>query len=1011
LYNQHKVKGYFFIFEQLSTNFKNETFMNANTLHLVRMPFALVFLAIMPVLLYSQRTITGTVTDKNTGEALIGATVVDKDNFSLGTITDFDGSFSLRIAETTTALRFSYTGYNTVDVPVSGVDNLRVELEAGKVLTEVVVIGYGTVRREDVTGSLQTVDSRDFNRGAITSPQELLAGKVPGVAITTGGGPDDASQIRIRGESSLGASNDPLFVVDGIPLDAGGVSGNRNPLNVINPNDIETITVLKDASATAIYGSRAAGGVILITTKKGAAGAKLKVSYSGNVSLGTPFNTVDVLSADEFRSVMAERFPDQVGLMGEASTDWQSEIYRTAFATDHSVSLTGSAGIVPYRASLGYTTKEGLLKNDVFNRYTAGINLSPGFLNNTLQVNVGFKGMLTKNQFAERGAIGAALSFDPTQPIRDPDSKYSGYRVWTLANGNPNSLSPANPVSLLDPNLRDDQSTVKRYIINASADYRLPFLPALRANLNLGYDYSFGEGNVMIPGENTVAFSFDPVNGGGLDNEYSQKRTNEVLEFYLNYKTSVGSHDIDLMGGYSWQHFYNENSFRNSNAANTPSETVERKNIANELYLLSLFSRANYTFKNRYLFTFTLRGDATSRFASENRWGLFPAVATAIKIIDNNNERFNNLKLRAGWGITGQQDIGSFYVYQARYQLSLDNARYQFGDTFINTFRPNGYDRNIKWEETTTTNIGFDFSIIKNRLSGSLDLYERSTKDLLNFIPVPAGTNLTNFIETNIGNMINRGVELAIFTSPISTSKIRWDLGANIAYNYNEITRLTATEDPDYQGIFTGGIAGGVGSNIQIHSVGFAPRSFYVFEQLYDENGNLLEGQYADRNGDGIVNDDDKYRFQKPAADYLIGLTSNMTIGKIDFSFAGRGNIGNYVYNNVATDMGYYQRLFHPTLYLQNIHRSAVDNNVANQANVTFSDHFVTNASFFRLDHITVGYTFDQLLGDFLRVYATVQNPFIITKYEGLDPEIGNGIDNNFYPRPRTFLFGVSVTF
>lgn len=986
--------------------------MNANTLHWVKMPLALVFLVILPGFVFSQRTITGTVTDKATGEPLIGATVVDRDNFSLGTITDFDGSFSLRIAETTAALRFSYTGYNTVDVNVAGIDNIDIQLEAGRVLTEVVVIGYGTVRREDVTGSLQTVSTRDFNRGAITSPQELLAGKVPGVSITTGGGPDDASQIRIRGESSLNATNEPLFVVDGIPLDGDGVSGNRNPLNIINPNDIESITVLKDASATAIYGSRAAGGVILITTKKGAAGAKLKVSYNGNVSWGRPFNTVDVLSADEFRAVMGERFPDQVYLMGDASTDWQSEIYRTALATDHSVSMTGAVGILPYRVSLGYTSKDGLLKNDNFGRYTAGINLSPGLLNNTLQVNVGFKGMLTQNQFAERGAIGAALSFDPTQPILDPDSKYSGYRAWTLQNGNPNTLAPNNPVSLLDPNLRDDRSTVRRYILNASADYRLPFFPALRANLNLGYDYSLGEGTVMVPGNNAVAFAFNQNFGGGIDNEYRQERTNEVLEFYLNYKATLGGrHDLDLMGGYSWQRFFTDNSFRNDDAARTSDFTVERENQADELYLLSLFGRANYSFNNRYLFTFTLRSDATSRFAPENRWGLFPAVATAIKIIDNDNDRFNSLKLRAGWGITGQQAIGTPYEYQPLYLLSFDNAGYQFGNTFVNTLRPGGYDRNIKWEETATTNLGFDFSIIKGRLSGSIDLYERLTKDLLSFVQVPAGTNLTNFINTNIGRMLNRGVELAIFTSPVSTSKIRWDLGANIAYNYNEITNLTATKDPDFPGLEVGGIAGGVGSNIQIHTVGFAPRSFYVFEQLYDENGNLLEGQYADRNGDGVVDVLDKYRYNKPAPDYLIGLTSNLSVGQFDFSFAGRANIGNYVYNNVATDMGYLQRLYHPTDYLSNVHRSAVANNILLQSSATFSDHFVTNASFFRFDHITLGYTFDQLLGDFLRLYATVQNPLVFTKYDGLDPEIGNGIDNNFYPRPRTFLFGLSVTF
>lgn len=967
---------------------------------------------VLPLFLLSQRTITGVVKDKSTAEPLIGANVTDRDNPSSGTITDIDGRFELTIDASTVALRISYTGYTSLEIPVQGLSKIDVLLEAGTLLSEVVVVGYGTVKKEDVTGSLQTVDSRSFNRGAITSPQELLAGKVPGVAITTGGGPDDGSQIRIRGESSLGATNDPLFVVDGIPLDNGGVSGNRNPLNIINPNDIESITVLKDASATAIYGSRAAGGVILITTKKGSAGAGTKVSYNGNVSWGSTINRVEILDADEFRAAVTEQFPDQTSLLGEASTDWQSEIYRTAMATDHSLSMSGALEAVPYRVSLGYTSKEGLLKNDHFGRYTAGINLSPGLLNNTLQLNLGFKGMLTQNTFAERGAIGAALSFDPTRPVFDPNSAYSGYTVWTLPNGNPNGLAPANPVSLLDPNLRDDRSTVQRYILNASADYRMPFLPALRANLNVGYDFSTGEGGVKIPGGNVVAFSFDPINGGGRDNSYSQKRTNEVIEFYLNYKTTFGSdHSFDIMGGYSWQRFYNENSFRNTDAANTPSETVERNNIANELFLLSLFSRANYSYKSRFLLTLTLRGDATSRFAPENRWGLFPAVATAVKIIDNNNDLFNSIKLRAGWGVTGQQDIGSPYLFQARYQQSLNNAQYQFGDTFINTFRPNGYDRNIKWEETTTLNLGVDFSIVRGRLSGTIDVYERETRDLLNFIPVPAGTNLTNFIETNIGNMVNRGVELSLNVSPVVKSKVRWDVNANVAYNYNEITKLTATDDPDYKGIFTGGIAGGVGSNIQIHSVGFAPRSFYVYEQLYDENGLLLEGQFADRNGDGLVNEEDKYRYEKPAADFLFGITSNLSFGNFDFSFAGRANIGNFVYNNVATDMGYLQRLLHPTNYLSNVHRSAIDNNIRNQASATFSDHFVTDASFFRIDHVTLGYNFDKVLGDMMRVYGTVQNPLLITKYDGLDPEIGNGIDNNVYPRPLTVLFGVSVTF
>ncbi|MBK9255241.1 MAG: SusC/RagA family TonB-linked outer membrane protein [Saprospiraceae bacterium] len=977
----------------------------------------LVILLISSSITLCQKVITGVVKDAATGESLIGANIITKQDNSIGTITDFDGNFEIKVPAGTSYLQISYTGYTTIEVDVTLNSYIDVSLSAGQILDDVIVIGYGTVKREDATGSVQAVNSKDFNRGAITSPQELLAGKVAGVAITTGGGPDDGAQIRIRGQSSLSASNDPLIVIDGIPVDNGGVSGNRNPLNVINPNDIESMTVLKDASATAIYGSRASAGVILITTKKGSLGSKLKVGYTGNVSFGQTANRVDVLKADEYRALIASTYPAEhpsIPLLGEGNTDWQDEIYRTAFGQDHNVNLTGSLGQIPYRASLGYTYKDGLLKTDHFARYSAGINLSPRLLDNTLQMNVGLKAILSNNQFAERGAIGSALSWDPTQKPLDPDSKYSGYTTWIqAANGNPNGLAPANPVALLDKNLRNDQSDVVRYIANASADYRFKFLPSLRANLNVGYDFSRGKGSLVIPGGNDVAFSFQQDFGGGVNNSYEQERTNSVLEFYLNYKKDLNKdHSVDLMGGYSWQRFFNSSSFRNSDAAGTPAFVIERNNIEDELYLLSLFSRLNYDFKNKYLFTFSLRSDATSRFSPETRWGLFPAVALAVKLIENENQYFNNIKIRTGWGVTGQQAIGGgSYVYQPIYQLSLQNANYQFGEDFINTFRPNGYDANIKWEETATYNVGLDFSAVKGVLSGSLELYQRNTKDLLNFIQVPAGTNLTNFIYTNIGNMENRGVELSLNLTALNNSNFSWDIGFNAAYNTNEVTKLTALDDPEYIGVPTGGIAGGVGSNIQIHSVGFAPSSFFVFEQLYDENGNLLEGQFADRNGDGVVDDLDKYRFNKPAADVIMGITSNFRFKKLDFSFAGRANLGNYVYDNVATDMGYLQRLYHPTDYLQNIHRSGVNNNVSQQRNLTFSDHFVTDASFFRLDHITLGYSFENLLGKYLRIYSTVQNPFVITKYKGLDPELGNGIDNNVYPRPRTFVFGLSVDF
>lgn len=962
----------------------------------------------------AQRVVSGKVTESASGEPIIGAFVVSKQDNKIGTVTDFDGMFSLELPDGTTAILISFLGYQTEEIVLGGASNYQIALkQQDQLLKDVVIIGYGSVKKEDATGALQSVNAKDFNRGAITSPQELIAGKVAGVSVTTAGGaPDDGVVIRIRGESSLSASNDPLIVVDGIPL-GGGIAGNRNALNFINPNDIESMTVLKDASATAIYGSRASGGVILITTKKGGGLKKLKVDYGSNVSLGVPVNRVDVLSADEFREQMEIQFPNFTNLLGSANTDWQNEIYRPAFGHDHNISASGIVANLPYRVSLGYTNKDGILKTDNFERFSGAINLNPSFLNNSLRLNLGLRGMLTNNQFADRGAIGSAVNFDPTQPILDPNSAYSGYFVWTNTDGTPKPLAPANPVSLL--NLRDDNSVVKRYVFNGSADYRMPFLPALRANLNLGYDYSLGEGGVTVAGENKVAFSYDPINGGGVNNTYSAEAINSLLEFYLNYQETFGSHALDVMGGYSWQRFYNNNSDFRSNAAGTPTETFRRENIASELYLLSLFTRVNYTFRNNFLVTLSLRGDATSRFAPENRWGLFPAAAMAYKFIDNKNATFNNLKVRLGYGVTGQQEVGNRYVYQATYQQSQPNAQYQFGEEFINTFRPNGYDRNIKWEETSTYNVGVDLSIVRNRLSTTVDVFRRNTVDLLNFIPVPAGTNLTNFINTNIGNMFSEGIELSLQTTPVLRKKLQWDLNANVAYNRFQITKLTATEDPEYKGVLTGGIAGGVGSTIQIHSVDYSPSSFYVFEQKYDENGKMIPGAYVDRNGDGKVDENDKYRYKKPFADYVLGLTSNFRYGNFDFSFAGRGNIGNFVYNNVATDLGFFARMRHPTNYLVNVHRSAVDNNIPAQVigeqNIIFSNHFITDASFFRMDHITIGYNFNKVLGDFMRVYATVQNAFVLTRYTGIDPEIFNGIDNNFYPRPRTFLVGLNVSF
>lgn len=970
--------------------------------------FGLIGLLLLPIGLSAQRTINGTVTDAETGEPLIGASILVKET-AKGTITDFDGNYSIELPADKNVLTVSYTGYAAADFTVGNSTTLDIQLSAGAVLDEVVVIGYGTVKKEDATGSVQSVSSEKFNKGAITGPQELLAGKVAGVTISTNSGaPGEGATIRIRGESSVSASNSPLIVIDGVPLANTGIDGSRNPLNIINPNDIETFTVLKDASASAIYGNRAAGGVIIITTKKGAVGKKMRVGYAGNISFGTIAKRPEALNAREFSSLITQQFGEgspEVNLLGNADTDWQDEIYQTAIGHDHNLSLSGAVKSLPYRVSLGYTNKNGLLKTDNFERFTGGINLNPGFLDNTLQINFSLKGMKINNQFGNRGAIGTALSFDPTKPVLDAESPYGGFWTWTDSNGLPLALAPANPIAQLE--LRDDRSSVNRFITNFQVDYRMPFLPALRANLNLGYDKSDASGNIDVPAEASFAF----FNGGEV-RTYTQGLENELLEFYLNYKEDFGQHTIDLLAGYSWQHFFEESFSQGSNIDGT--EILQAaNNDAEEHFLVSVFGRMNYSFQDRYLLTATLRRDGTSRFSPDNRYGLFPALAAGIKIVKNPTAKgLSNLKLRFGWGVTGQEAIGDRYAYLPRYQAGFDNAQYQFGNDFINTSRPNGYDANIRWEETATLNAAIDFGVLQDKLTGTLEIYQRKTKDLLNFVPVPAGTNLTNFITTNVGDLENRGIELSLNATPIQTKDQTLDIGFNIAYNENEITRLTATDDPNYQGVLTGGIAGGVGSTIQIFSVGFPARSFYVFEQVYDEFGVPVEGLYVDRNQDGVINGDDQYRLEQPAADYSLGYTARYAYKKFDISMAGRASIGNYVYNNVWSDGAFYNRLSNLGI-INNAHPviTQIDFNTPQY----FSDHFVRNASFLRIDHITLGYNFDDLLGDFMRVYLTVQNPVVFSNYEGIDPEIPGkdtpGIDNNLYPRPRTFVFGVSVDF
>lgn len=986
------------------------------------------FLVILSMLIliyttgYSQGgEVTGTVTDAIDGSTLPGTSVLVKGT-TTGTITDVDGKYSIMV-EPNTTLVFSYIGYETKEILVQPNTTVNITLQpTAKALEEVVVIGYGVQKKDDATGSVSAIDSKEFNAGSITSPTELVSGKVPGVQIVDGGGaPGSETTIRIRGGSSLQASNDPLIVIDGVPVDDEGISGMRNPLNFLNPNDIESITVLKDASATAIFGSRASNGVLIITTKKAEEGVSeegmplgfpLKFSYSGKVSLNTPTKMVEVYDTGMFRQLIRERYPDRTDMLGNASTDWHDEIFKNAFGTDHYLSITGALKVLPFRVSVGYSNEDGTLKTDNLKRTTLAASLNPTFFDDHLKVNINAKGMFIKNRFADRGAIGAAIQMDPTKPVHGDTSAYGGYYAWLQANGEPVDLATTNPVALLEQ--RQDESDVNRFVGNAQLDYKFHFLPELRANLNLGYDYSKSDGTIFVPKD--AAFEFDPKYGGGVDNMYEQEKKNELLDFYVNYVKDIDeiSSNINLMLGYSWQHFWRKNYSINSNVANTP-ELTDTIDDPTEYYLLSYFGRFNYTLNDKYLLTFTLRNDNTSRFSKDTRQGWFPSVAFAWKIhresFMKNVDILSQLKLRLSYGITGQQNIGQGdYPYLARYTLSQPDARYLLGNTYYYTIRPEGYDANIKWEETSTINIGFDYGFAKDRYYGTLDFYYRETKDLLNIIPVPAGTNFTNYILTNIGDLVNKGVEFSIFTRPVITDDMSWEVGFNATYNENEITKLTATDDPDYLGYETGGISGGVGNNVQMHTVGYPAYSFFVYEQVYDADGKPIQGMYVDRNGDGEITNDDRYHYKDPAPDFIFGISSRINYKNWNFSFSGRANFGNYVYNNVESENAVYQRLYRPEgPYLSNVSTAVEKTDFVNPQYL--SDYYVQDGSFFRMDYITLGYLFKLKEYVNLHLSFTVNNAFLITNYEGLDPEIHLGIDNRIYPRPRSYVFGINLQF
>lgn len=973
-----------------------------------------------------QSVFSGKVTDSSSGESLPGVSIVVKGTNN-GTISNMDGNFTLSVNRGD-VVQFSFIGYKTQEIVAQGQQSLRIGLVVDtEQLDEVVVIGYGSVKKSDATGAVSTVSSKDFNKGGITSPQDLLVGKSAGTVITSAGGaPGSGATIRIRGGSSMSASNDPLIVIDGFPVSNSGISGLANPLSTINPNDIETFTVLKDASATAIYGSRASNGVILITTKKGVVGKAMQISYNATMSVNTIPAYMDVLSGDEFRSLAYNLAlkgavglsMNSLGRLGTENTNWQKEIYQTALAHDHNLSISGGLKSMPYRASIGYTDQDGILKTTNMERSTLAIGLDPSFLDKHLKVNINLKGSYTKQNFGDQGAVGSAVFFDPTHPVMNGNTKFGGYYTWANLsdvlpdgsmdpNGSPNPIGVSNPLALL--NQTDNQSTVQRSLGNVQFDYKFHFLPELRANLNLGYDYftTTGYNNAS----NEAAFTYR--NGIGRENDYKQAGKTQLLDFYLNYVKDLESikSRVDVTGGYSWQHFYKDGSSFVRNGDGT--QVSDNSKFINENYLVSFFGRVNYTLMDRYLFTATLRDDGSSRFAKDNRWGLFPAAAFAWKM---NEEAFlkevtviSDLKFRLGWGITGQQDIGNDFPYLPVYRGSTATAQYQFGNTFYNTLRPNPYDANIKWEETTTYNIGLDFGFMKNRITGSIDAYQRDTKDLLNFIPIAAGSNFSNFLTTNVGNLVNKGIELTLNAQVVSTKDWNWNVGLNAAYNENKITRLTKTDDPNYTGVDVGLIGGGVGNFIQNQRVGMPSNSFFVFQQVYGSDGMPIEGLYVDRTGKGgtvTSNNLNKYHYKKPAPDVTLGINSRVAYKQVDFSFSGRANIGNYVYNNVASG-ALYSTVYNQSGFFNNIPKLSENAKFTNTQ--YFSDFYIENASFFKMDNMSVGYNFEKFLQ--ARLSFTVQNAFTITKYKGLDPEVDGGIDNNFYPRPRVFVLGVNLTF
>lgn len=987
---------------------------------------------------FAQITVQGHVKDSQ-GEPIIGATIRVA-GVEGGTVSDFDGNFTVNAAPGAT-LNVTYVGYQPASVTAAPRVVVTLQDDA-TVLENVVVIGYGRVKKNDLTGSVTAIKPDEMSKGITTSAQDMLAGKIAGVNVTSNSGePGAGSQIRIRGGSSLNASNDPLIVIDGLAIDNEGIKGMANGLSMVNPEDIETFTVLKDASATAIYGSRASNGVIIITTKKGSKTGKLKVSYNGSMTVSTTQKRYDVMDGDEFRAYIIERYgslEDAPATVGDSNTDWQDQIFRTSVSTDHHISLNGDVAGVPFRLSLGYTGQNGIIKTSYMNRYTTSLNLSPSFLDDHLKINLTAKYMYGKSRYADSGsAIGCALNADPTQSVYaseaydDGEDKYTftgGY--WQYLNSasfsdpkwayTTNTNTTQNPLALLEQ--QHNVAKSQDFTGNLEIDYKVHFLPDLHIHATFGGEYAEGrQHNVISP------YSYSN-NYYGWDGTETQYKYNLSYNLYAQYIKELGKHYIDVMAGGEESHFHRHGTSWGSGYDYYTGESYNESLASENAYathntLVSYFGRLNYTFDEKYLVTFTMRWDGSSRFADGNRWGTFPSVALGWKIKEEaflkNVSALSDLKLRLGWGITGQQDIDSDFGYTALYTTSNQYAQYAFGDTYYYTSRPSAYNTELTWEQTTTYNIGLDWGFLNGRITGSIDAYYRETEDLLNTVKIPVGTNFNSTLTSNIGSLENYGVEFSIGAKPIVTKNFIWDVQYNVTWNHNEITELSGgSSDEDYY-VETGStISPGNSTTVQVHKVGYAAQSYYVYQQVYDEDGNPIENMFVDRNGDGIINSSDKYIYKDPAPDVTMGFTSKMIYKNWDFSFSLRASLGNYVYYDYLADK---VRVGGSYLYSNNGYH-----NFSNEAKLVgftgtgdyyMSDYFVRNASFVRCDNITLGYSFANLFkggnydGVGGRIYVTVQNPFILTKYDGMDPEVAGGIDSNPYPRAMSFQLGLNLQF